>query len=219
MNGLQINDNSAFGVFAATSAIIACDIYVMLNTYNWDWLFVLIVLISIALVYVWTGIYTLFLSSTTFYRVGGQVYGALIFWAYLLVTVVASLLPQFTYKSICRVFFPADVDIIREQVKAGLFKDILTSGKSVADQETQQDVEMAIASNSTAGDHEKDNDDTALIANPPNDLIEPRPDLSQRRDSDWRTSFSRPSSEGVRLSLDIPEITTARSLLSRVETQ
>lgn len=113
--GQQINYREAYGVFVATSAIISCDLYVMINEYMWDWVFMLIVGISILLVFFWTGIYTCFQASAGFYRAAPEVYGAVSFWAYLLMAPIVCLLPRWTAKSYQKLFLPRDIDIIREQ--------------------------------------------------------------------------------------------------------
>lgn len=110
------------GILVATSAVIASNLYVMMNTYRWDWFTCLINAISNLLIFTWTGIYSSFTASSTFYNSAAQVYGAFSFWVVLLLTVMIALLPRFAYNSFQKVFFPLDVDIIREQVTLGKFK-------------------------------------------------------------------------------------------------
>lgn len=121
-NGLNINDRMRIGVLVAAAAVIASNTYIMLNTYRWDWITVLINAISSLLVFFWTGIYSSFAASGQFYKAAAEVYGALSFWAVLLLTVTMCLLPRFAVKAIQKVYFPRDVDIIREQVTMGKFK-------------------------------------------------------------------------------------------------
>ena len=120
-SGLNIDDTSRIGVFVATAAFIVVNLYVLINTLRWDWLTLLIVFISIMLIWFWTGIYTSFTAGYTFYRAAQQVYGSLTFWAFLLLTVILCLLPRFCTKAIQKIYFPYDVDIIREQVRQGKF--------------------------------------------------------------------------------------------------
>jgi phospholipid-translocating ATPase len=110
------------GILVATCAVIASNTYIIMNTYRWDWLTVLINVISSLLIFFWTGVYSSVIASAQFYKSAAQTYGALSFWVVLLVTVMICLLPRFTVKSIQKVFFPLDVDIIREQVTQGKFK-------------------------------------------------------------------------------------------------
>lgn len=121
-NGLNINDRTRMGVLVASCAVIASNTYILMNTYRWDWLTVLINVISSLLIFFWTGIYSSTTASAQFYKAAAEVYGALSFWVVLLMTVIICLLPRFTVKAVQKVFFPRDVDIIREQVTQGKFK-------------------------------------------------------------------------------------------------
>ena len=120
-NGLGIDDTKRMGVFVATIAVLVANLYILFNTYRWDWLMLLIVAISTLLTWFWTGVYTSTTASTTFYKAAPQVYGSLAFWAILLMTTIACLLPRFTVKAIQKIYFPRDVDIIREKVRQGEF--------------------------------------------------------------------------------------------------
>lgn len=121
-NGMNINDRTRMGILVATAAVIASNTYIVLNTYRWDWLTVLINIISSLLIFIWTGIYSSFTASGQFYHSAAEVYGTLSFWVVLLITVLICLLPRFTIKSFQKVFFPYDVDIVREWVSMGKFK-------------------------------------------------------------------------------------------------
>lgn len=123
-SGRNINDRARIGILVGTAAVIASNVYVMMNTYRWDWFTCLINAISSILIFLWTGIYSSFPSSGQFYHSGAEVYGALSFWVVLLLSVVISLLPRFSYNAVQKVFFPLDVDIIREQVTQGKFKHL-----------------------------------------------------------------------------------------------
>jgi phospholipid-translocating ATPase len=120
-SGLDLAEYRRMGIYAATAAVFAANIYVLYNSYRWDWLMLLVIAISTLLVWFWTGVYTSFTSSAQFYKAGAEVYGNVNFWAYLLVAVVACLLPRFIFKFVQKTYFPLDVDIIREQVQQGKF--------------------------------------------------------------------------------------------------
>ena len=120
-NGQDLAELKRMGIFVATIAVCAANFYVLFNTYRWDWLIVLIVVISTLFIWFWTGIYTSFTGSAQFYKGGAEVYGTLVFWAVLLLAVIACLLPRFTVKALQKIYFPLDVDIIREQVNQGKF--------------------------------------------------------------------------------------------------
>lgn len=120
-NGLDIGDLKRMGITVATIAVFSANLYVLFNTYRWDWIMLLVVIISTLFVWFWTGVYTSFTASAQFYMGGAEVYGSLVFWAVLLAAVIVCLLPRFTVKVVQKFYFPLDVDIIREQVRQGKF--------------------------------------------------------------------------------------------------
>lgn len=120
-NGLNIDDRERFGVYIAPAAIVAINIYILLNTYRWDWLMVLLVAISILLVWFWTGVYSAFKSSEFFYEAAAEAFAQPTFWAVTSLSVVLSLLPRFCIKVTQKIYFPYDVDVVREQVRQGKF--------------------------------------------------------------------------------------------------
>lgn len=120
-NGLDIAELKRMGIIVATIAVFSANFYVLFNTYRWDWLICVVVVISTLLIWFWTGVYTSFTGSAQFYKGGAEVYSAIMFWAILLLAVVACLLPRFVVKSLQKIYFPLDVDIIREQIKQGKF--------------------------------------------------------------------------------------------------
>ena len=120
-NGLNINDTKRVGVYVGCAAIVVVNIYVLINTYRWDWLMLLLVAISVLLVWFWTGVYTAATGSGFFYKAAPQVFGQLSFWVLTLLTVVICLGPRFAIKAFQKIYLPRDVDIIREQVRQGKF--------------------------------------------------------------------------------------------------
>jgi phospholipid-translocating ATPase len=121
-NGLGVDDIRRMGVYVAANAVLIVNAYVLFNTYRWDWLTLLIQFISTVFFFFWTGVWTSSASSSqVFYHGAAQVFGQLSFWVLLFVTVVICLLPRFAVKSLQKVYYPRDVDIIREQVNQGQF--------------------------------------------------------------------------------------------------
>ena len=119
--GRGVEDTERMGVYIACATIAVVNLYILLNTYRWDWLMSLVVAISILLIWAWTGIYSSFQSSFQFYKAGSEVYGTLNFWALTLLIIVVCLLPRFSVKFFQKYYQPLDVDIIREQVTQGKF--------------------------------------------------------------------------------------------------
>ena len=159
-NGMNINDRPRIGILVATSAVLASNGYILLNTYRWDWLTVLINVISSLLIFFWTGVWSSLTSSAQFYKAAPEVYGALSFWVVLLLTVIMCLLPRFAIKALQKVFFPLDVDIIREQVIQGGFKYLENSKARVPPKAadivgTTPDSELSAVSSDTGKTFEK----------------------------------------------------------------
>ena len=121
-NGVNVNDRDRLGVYIACATVVVVNVYVLLNTYRWDWLMLLLVLFSCLLIWFWTGVYTAFVSSASFYKAAPQVYGQLSFWALTLLIVLVCLLPRFAAKALQKVFLPRDIDIVREQVRQGRYE-------------------------------------------------------------------------------------------------
>lgn len=121
-DGLDLNDRTRMGVSVACSAVVASNTYILLNTYRWDWLTVLINVISSLLIWLCTGIYSSVLASAQFYDGAREVFGNLNFWAVTFLSVTMCLAPRFAIKSFQKIYMPRDVDIIREQVILGKFK-------------------------------------------------------------------------------------------------
>lgn len=121
-NGRGVADRERMGVYVACVAICVINSYILLNTYQWDWLMLLITGISILLVFAWTGIYSSFQASFQFYKAGSEVFGQLTFWAVTLLIFIICLLPRFCIKYFQKNYMPYDIDIIREQVRQGKFK-------------------------------------------------------------------------------------------------
>ncbi|KAL6450692.1 DNF1 Phospholipid-transporting ATPase DNF1 [Candida maltosa Xu316] len=120
--GMTIDHRFWMSIPIICAAVIAANLYVLLQQYRWDWLSVLINAISILLIFFWTGVWsTNSYYSGEFFRAGAQTLGTLGVWCCIFVASLACLIPRFTYNFIKTNFHPSDVDIIREMVKKGEF--------------------------------------------------------------------------------------------------
>lgn len=134
-SGRDLNSRELMGVYVGCSSIAVVNAYVLMNQYRWDWLFVLITFLSIMMIWLWTGIYSAFSATGEFYKSADHVYGALSFWATTLLTVMVCLIPRFSAKVVQKLYFPRDIDIIREKVRLGEFKHLYgNSGDSPVSQ-------------------------------------------------------------------------------------
>ncbi|KYK59925.1 phospholipid-translocating P-type ATPase domain-containing protein [Drechmeria coniospora] len=140
-NGLGLEDRLRFGAYIAHPAVVTINGYILINTYRWDWLMLLVVAISDLFIFFWTGIYTSFPSSGYFYNTAAQVYGELTFWATFFIVPVICLFPRFAIKAMQKVYWPYDVDIIREQEKMGKFAHLSAGegdGPNAGDDKSQK---------------------------------------------------------------------------------
>lgn len=120
-SGRSVNDYKRLGVYIVNPIVIIVNVYILINTLRWDWFMCLITAISILLIFLWTGAYTAFTAGFTFYGAAPEVYGALSFWCVGLLTIIMCLLPRFFAKAFQKMYYPDDIDIIREQVRQGKF--------------------------------------------------------------------------------------------------
>src|SRR6202022_1065120 len=95
MSGLDLNSSREIGVFVVCGTITVVNLYIILNQQHWDWLFLLIVSLSVLSVWIWTGIYSAFKATPQFYQIAAHVFGTLSFWAFTLLMIVAFFLRRF----------------------------------------------------------------------------------------------------------------------------
>ncbi|CDK28965.1 unnamed protein product [Kuraishia capsulata CBS 1993] len=122
-NGMPIDHRFWMGVYSTVISVTSCNAYVLMQQKRWDWLSVLIVCLSTLFVFFWTGVWSSSTGSQEFYKVASQVFGAVSFWACFFCGVLVCLLPRFVIDNLLRLYRPRDIDIIRERVAMGDFKD------------------------------------------------------------------------------------------------
>ncbi|PWW78449.1 phospholipid-translocating P-type ATPase [Tuber magnatum] len=128
-SGRDLNSRELMGVYVGCASIVVVNSYVLINQYRWDWVFLLCTAISILLIWFWTGVFSQFTSTGPFYKAADHVYSALSFWVTTLLTALVCLLPRMASKAVQKLFFPRDIDIIREQVKEGKFNYLYGDGQ------------------------------------------------------------------------------------------
>jgi len=120
-NGLPLDHRFYVGIYVTCIACISCNFYMLFHQYRWDWLSSLIVAISILIIYIWTGLWTVNTYAGEFYKAAPHVFGTLSFWVATFIGVLCSLIPRFFYDILQKLYWPKDVDIIRECVQLGQF--------------------------------------------------------------------------------------------------
>ena len=120
-NGLDVQDLLRLGAYIVHPAILTINLYILINTYRWDWFILAIIAFSDLFVFFWTGVYSAFPASQQMYKAAGQVYQQGTFWAIFFIVPVMCIFPRFAIKAMQKVYYPYDVDLIREQVRLGKF--------------------------------------------------------------------------------------------------
>lgn len=121
--GLPIDHRFWVGIVVACISVVSCDIYVLLQQHRWDWLTLVIDIISLILVFFWTGVWSATLHAQEFYRAGAQVLGTLSCWCAFFVGTLICILPRFIFDVLRKNFKPKDIDIIRERAIIGEFAE------------------------------------------------------------------------------------------------
>ncbi|KAK4043743.1 hypothetical protein C8A01DRAFT_12732 [Parachaetomium inaequale] len=150
-SGLDVSERTRLGCYIAHPAVLTINSYILINTYRWDWLMLLVVLISDIFIFFWTGVYTSFTYAAGFYQAAPQIYAELTFWMCLIVTPAICLLPRLVVKSIQKQRFPYDVDIIREQAKRGDWDDADAAAAAAAAGVTEGAEGASATSSSSSG--------------------------------------------------------------------
>lgn len=112
--GLVLDHRFWIGVMVTSISVISCNLYILLHQSRWDWLSGLIIFISIIILFFWTGVWSTPLYAQEFFKAGSQIFGNLNYWVVTIVGILISLLPRFLYDVMLKMFWPADIDIIRE---------------------------------------------------------------------------------------------------------
>ncbi len=130
-NGLSVEDRLRLGAYIAHPTVLSINLYMLINTYRWDWLMVLIVVLSFLFIFFWTAVYSTTTYSGYFYGTS-SIYGEASFWAVYFITPVLCIFPRYAIKALQKVYWPYDVDIIREQVQQGKFNNYDKEGNPLA---------------------------------------------------------------------------------------
>lgn len=113
-DGLALDHRFLIGIVVASISCITCNLYILMHQYRWDYLSVLFVSLSVLILFGWTGIWTSVVASQEFYNAAAEMYGATTFWACLFIGILVCLLPRLVFDFLQKLYWPYDIDIIRE---------------------------------------------------------------------------------------------------------
>ncbi|KAL2316443.1 putative phospholipid-transporting ATPase C24B11.12c [Schizosaccharomyces pombe] len=116
-NGRDTMAVQDLGVYVAAPTIMVVDTYVILNQSNWDVFSVGLWALSCLTFWFWTGVYSQSLYTYEFYKSASRIFRTPNFWAVLCGTIVSCLFPKFLFMTTQKLFWPYDVDIIRESYR------------------------------------------------------------------------------------------------------
>ncbi|CAN3359348.1 phospholipid-transporting ATPase Dnf1p [Diutina catenulata] len=119
--GKPVDHRFMMGIIVTCISCMSCNLYILMHQYRWDWLSVLIVAISILIIFIWTGLWTINTYAGEFFKAAPRMFGNASFWACLWVGILVCLIPRFFYDTLQRMYNPKDVDLIRECVQRGDF--------------------------------------------------------------------------------------------------
>ncbi|KAI9735474.1 MAG: hypothetical protein M1818_006480 [Claussenomyces sp. TS43310] len=117
VNGLGVAERTRLSCYIAHPAVFTINLYILINLYRWDWLMLLVIAVSDLFIFFWTAVYGSNMSAAAFIRRRHKSTGSYL----MLITPVVCILPRYAIKALQKVYWPYDVDIIREQVQQGKF--------------------------------------------------------------------------------------------------
>lgn len=144
-NGRDVSERMRLGAYILHPAIFAINFYVLMNTYQWDWIMLVVIVVSDLFTFFWTGVYSSFESSVFFYGTAKEIYSQATFWAIFFLVPIICLFPRFAVKAAQKVFFPYDVDIIREQERLGQYDHLKNKSTDDADSNTSEDTKLGVS--------------------------------------------------------------------------
>jgi len=120
-NGLGLDHRFYVGVPVTGIAVISCNMYILMGQKRWDWFTGLFIILSIAVYFGWTGIWSSSLNSYEFFKSADRVYSTPSFWAVLVIGIFFCILPRFTFNSVQQMINPTDVDVVKEMWANGAY--------------------------------------------------------------------------------------------------
>ena len=120
-NGLGLDHRFYVGVPVTGIAVIACNVYVLMGQRRWDWFTGFFIILSIAVYFGWTGIWSSSLNSYEFFKSADRVYSTPSFWAVLVIGIFFCIMPRFTFNAVQQMTAPSDVDIVKEMWADGAY--------------------------------------------------------------------------------------------------
>ncbi|UZJ52914.1 hypothetical protein CBS101457_002234 [Exobasidium rhododendri] len=113
-DGLSLDPLTALGSTVGASCVVAANLYCGLMLQNWSAIIWFVIVLSNLSYFVWIAIYSSVAFDTTFTDTAYVLFGTVQFWAVLVLSVMLSLLPRYTWNAYCSSFRPTQVDLVRQ---------------------------------------------------------------------------------------------------------
>lgn len=120
-NGLGLDHRFYVGIPVTGICVISANLYILLEQRRWDWFSGLFIFLSIICYFGWTGIWSSSLNSFEFFKSASRVFNTPSYWAVIFVGVFYCLIPRFFYDCLQKLLTPSDIDVIREMWQRGQF--------------------------------------------------------------------------------------------------
>ncbi|MCO5556077.1 hypothetical protein L7F22_009621 [Adiantum nelumboides] len=148
-DGISLDPLSALGSTVGACAVVCANLYCGLMVQNWSAIIWIVIIISNLAYFVWILLYSAPVWGSMFSGTAFVVMSTIQFWATLLLCVVASLLPRFTYRAWMSSFYPTHIDHVRQawvkgdlKRRLGLRSGPLDSEKAASIMESGQKVQL-----------------------------------------------------------------------------
>lgn len=232
-NGLGLDHRFFVGVPITGICVFAANLHILMEQGRWDWFSGLFIFLSIIVYIGWTGIWSSSLNSYEFFKAGARVFNTPTFWAVLFVGTFFCLVPRFFYDCVQKLLYPNDIDIVREMWHKGHFdkypEDYDPTDPNAAKIDKLHRYDVSNEANHTEYDFTRNSQDSLIVEEYPLHDISPNgkekdvmihrdegSSLSNSENIHMRTAANiRTSFQGNRMSLELPGMTRATSLLSK----
>lgn len=231
-NGLGLDHRFYVGVPVTGICVMACNLYILMEQRRWDWFTCLFIFLSCICFFAWSGIWSSSLNSVEFYKGAARVYGTPAFWAVLVIGTFFCLFPRFTYDCFMKLIYPNDVDIIREMSVRGDYDHYPRDYDPTDPDKPKINEHHARRLTSTMSSLDEGSNGSIIVEEIAMDdfktPIKDKPRVSLSTNKQLRTSLditrdemlrnnqldTKYSIERARVSLDLPGLTRAESLLN-----
>lgn len=129
-NGYSLDPLTSLGCSIGASCVLSANLYCGLMLQNWSIIIWLVIILSNLSYFIWITVYSAPLFDSTFSSTAYELYGSVDFWAVILLSVIMSLLPRYTWNAWCSSFRPSQGDLVRQGwVKGNLKRQLGVRGE------------------------------------------------------------------------------------------